>query len=316
MTNLRFWMTAFVCLAGAPAYSQDSYPTRTVQIAVPFSPGTVMDTLARVMSERLAAELGGSTAVVNKDGASGIIAFHEVATAPPDGHTLIFSGQSQLTIQPHVQASLPYRTGDFTPVCHVFETPFAVVTGNGTGFAEFKDLLAKAKSDPKSITWGHPGKASVPHIQGLSLMRAAGVEAVDVPYKNYGQMIQDMIAGRIDFAVLSIGSFSHLNVKVLATFGTSRSKIYPAVPTVGELGYPLKLVPFGGVFARHDTPKPVLAKIETACARAFDSAEYKAIVDKTGVKAEYLANDKFSRKLADDARAMETLIRELNIRVE
>lgn len=316
MIDFRVLAASFAILAAGSAQAQDTYPTRTVQIAVPFSPGTVMDMLARVMSERLAAELGGSTAVVNKDGASGIIAFHEVATAPADGHSLIFSGQSQLTIQPHVQANLPYRISDLTPVCHVFETPFAVVTGNGTPLTDFKDLVAKDKAAPKSITWGHPGKASVPHIQGLTLMRAAGIEAVDVPYKNYGQMIQDMLAGRIDFAVLSIGSFSHLNVKVLATFGTSRSKIYPAVPTVDELGYPLKLVPFGGVFARHDTPKPVLAKIESACAKAFNSAEYKAIVEKTGVKAEYLAGDKFSAKLANDAKAMGALINEFNIRPE
>jgi tripartite-type tricarboxylate transporter receptor subunit TctC len=269
-----------------------------------------------VISERLATELGGATVVVNKDGASGIIAFHEVATAPADGHSLIFSGQSQLTIQPHVQSSLPYRVSDFTPVCQVFETPFAVVTGVNTGFSTFNDLLAKAKAAPTSVTWGHPGKASVPHIQGLSLMRSAGVEAVDVPYKNYGQMIQDMLAGRIDFAVLSIGSFSHLNVKVLATFGTGRSKIYPDVRTVEELGYPLKLVPFGGLFARRDTPKPVLAKIENACSKAFQSSEYQAVVDKTGVKAEYLQGDQFSRKLNDDARAMDALIRELNIRAE
>jgi tripartite-type tricarboxylate transporter receptor subunit TctC len=275
-----------------------------------------MDILARVMSERLAAELRGSTVVVNKDGASGIIAFHEVATAPADGHSLIFSGQSQLTIQPHVQANLPYRVSDFVAVCQVFETPFAVVTGVNTGFSEFKDLLAKAKAAPTSVTWGHPGKASVPHIQGLSLMRSAGVEAVDVPYKNYGQMIQDMLAGRIDFAVLSIGSFSHLNVKVLATFGTGRSKIYPNVQTVEELGYPLKLVPYGGLFARHDTPKPVLAKIESACGKAFQSSEYQAVVDKTGVKAEYLQGREFSRKLDDDARAMDALIRDLNVRAE
>ncbi len=112
--------------------------------------------------------------MVNKDGASGIIAFHEVATAPADGHSLIFSGQSQLTIQPHVQIQPSLsRERLYARLPGVRRAPFAVVTGVNTGFSEFKDLLAKAKAAPTSVTWGHSGKASVPHLQGLSLMRAA-----------------------------------------------------------------------------------------------------------------------------------------------
>src|SRR5262245_59945790 len=121
--TLKVGMAVTAMLLLGTAVLGQTYPTQRIQILVPFSAGTVLDTLARVVAEQFTAEFAQPAVVVNRPGAAGTIAFGEAASSAPDGHTLIFAGQSQLTIQPHVKADLPYSVKDFAPICQLFETP-------------------------------------------------------------------------------------------------------------------------------------------------------------------------------------------------
>jgi tripartite-type tricarboxylate transporter receptor subunit TctC len=303
---------AAVGIAGASALAQN-YPTQRVQVLVPFSAGTVLDSLARVTADRFAAEFGQPVVIVNKPGASGVIAFGEVAAAH-DGHTLMFAGQSQLTVQPYVKADLPYRVEDIEPVCQMFETPFALVVGPDSRFKDFADFLNAARANPGTIRFGHSGPAAAPHLFGTLLAQKAGFRMADIPYRALGDQIKDVIAGTIDATVLSIGSFSPASVRVIAVFNRKRSAIFPDVPTVAELGHALPFRSINGLFAPRRLPEAVISKLRDACARAFASEEFTKAAERLNVNAELIVGGDFAKRLDDERREMKTLIETLGLK--
>jgi tripartite-type tricarboxylate transporter receptor subunit TctC len=303
---------AAASIAGPSALAQ-SYPTQRIQVLVPFSAGTVLDNLARVTADRFAVEFGQPVVVVNKPGASGVIAFGEVAAAR-DGHTLMFAGQSQLTVQPHVKADLPYRVEDIGPVCQMFETPFALVVGPDSRFKDFADFLNAARANPNTIRFGHSGPAATPHLFGTLLAQKAGFRMADIPYRALGDQIKDVIAGTIDATILSIGSFAPASVRVIAVFNRKRSAIFPDVPTVAELGYALPFRSINGLFAPRRLPEPVTGKLQDACARAFASEEFSKAAERLNVNAELVIGGDFAKRLDDERREMKTLIETLGLK--
>jgi tripartite-type tricarboxylate transporter receptor subunit TctC len=307
-------LVAAVVLNGPPALAQ-TYPTQRIQILVPFSAGTVLDSLARVAADRFSAEFSQPVVVVNKPGASGVIAFGEVAAAH-DGHTLIFAGQSQLTVQPHVKTDLPYRVEAIEPVCQMFETPFALVVGPNSPFMDFAQFAAAARTNPGSIRFGHSGPAAAPHLFGTLLAERAGFKLADIPYRALGDQIKDVIGGTIDTTVLSIGSFSPASVRAIAVFNRKRSATFPDVPTVAELGFALPFRSINGLFAPRGLPMAVTEKLQGACARAFASEEFGKAAERLNVNAELIVGNEFAKRIDDERREMKTLIETLGLKVQ
>jgi tripartite-type tricarboxylate transporter receptor subunit TctC len=301
-----------VFLSTAPALAQ-TYPTQRVQILVPFSAGTALDSLARVTADRFSAEFGQPVVVINRPGASGTIAFGEVAAAH-DGHTLMFAGQTQLTVQPYVKTDLPYRVEDIEPVCQMFETPFALVVGPNSPLKSFADLAAAARANPDTIRFGHSGPATSPHILGMLLARTAGFRMADIPYRALGDQVKDVIGGTIDAAILSIGSFSPASVRAITVFNRKRSATFPEVPTVAELGYALPFRSINGLFAPRSLPAAVSAQLKGACARAFASEEFSKAAERLNVNAELVVGGDFAKRLDDERREMKTLIETLGLK--
>jgi len=309
------WITAAWLGAGGAAYGQ-AYPSRPIQILVPFSAGNVIDLLARGLGEGLAQAMGASVLIVNREGASGIIAMSALASAKPDGYTLAFAPQGQITIQPHLKADLPYKESSFTPICQTFENQFAIVVGPNSPIRDFRQLIATAKESPGRLTWGDSGVATVPNLQMYSLLRSAGVKMEYTPYRNYPQLVQDVLAGRLDLAAPSVGSFNGQNLRVLAILSDQRSPQFPDVPTVAEFGYAVSMPGFGGLYAPSGLPADVLAKLADGCAKAAQSESFRTIATRSGAPIRYLDQAAFSRRLQEDSRAKAELIRALNLKVE
>jgi tripartite-type tricarboxylate transporter receptor subunit TctC len=307
------WVATAV-LPGASASAQ-TYPNQRVQFLVPFSAGTVLDNLARVTADRFSAEFGQPVVVMNRPGASGTIAFGEVATAQ-DGHTLMFAGQTQLTIQPLLKSDLPYRVEDIEPVCQMFETPFALVVGPNSPFHDLPQLVAAARANPGTIRFGHSGPATSPHILGMLLARAAGIRLADIPYRALGDQIKDVAGGMIDAAIFSIGSFSPEAVRTIAVFNRKRSAIFPDVPTVAERGHALPFRSINGLFAPRGLPGAVSARLQLACTRAFASEEFTAAAGRLNVNAELVVGSDFAKRLDDERREMKGLIEALDLKAQ
>jgi tripartite-type tricarboxylate transporter receptor subunit TctC len=314
----RLWigigLATLLCCALAPA-SALAYPTQRIQIIVPFSPGSVLDTLARVAARQFSTFFDQQVVVVNRLGGGGVTAFGEVdAGGGEDGHTILFSGQTPLTVQPNLKSDLPYRPEHFTAICQMFETPFALAVRAESPIKDFNGFIESARAKPGAIRYGHSGLASFPHLLGELLGQRGGFQMTAVPYRSVADMLKDVAGGTIEAGIFSIGSFSPGSVRVFAVFNSKRSATFPDVPTVAELGYPMPMKSLNGLFVRTGASRQALARLEDACARAFHSNEFSQMAARLDVNAVLVPGAAFAVQLQDERRAMKPLIDSLGLK--
>ncbi len=314
MRYLAWLMTlAFMPLIEVGQSSAQSYPSRPIQLIVPFTAGNVVDVIARAFAHELAIELKQPVTINNIGGASGILAFNAGAAAQPDGYTLMFGPQGQLTIQPHLKKDLGYNVGTFTPICHLFENVFVIITAPKSPIRTFNDLVERARAKPGALTWATAGVATVSDLQMSDLINKLGLKLVHVTYRNYGQMIQDVAGGNIDFVVSSVGSFSVDTVHMVALLATNRIPLLPDLATIGELGFPVSLPGFGGLYAPTAAPREVRDRLSTACPRAFEKPSVRQVMERAGVVPIYMPGDKFAERHAQDSGQKAALIKLLGL---
>ena len=299
-------------VAGQSA-SAETYPDRPIQLLVPFSAGSVVDILARGFADALTRTIGGSVIVSNQEGASGIVALSMLANARPDGYTLGFAPAGQITIQPHLKTGLPYRPDSFEPICQTFENHFAVIVALNSPYKDLSGLIEAAKQQPGKLSWGDVGTATVPDLQMHSLMSSAGAQMLPVPYRGYGQLLQDVITGRIDAAVSAVGSFDGTIVRPLVVLTDTRSANFPDVPSAKELGYSVSVPGFGGLYAPRGNPATVISTLGQACAKIVQDVTFRQLLEKTGSVLAYLPHDAFVQRLAEDSAEKARLLKTLGI---
>ena len=303
----------FMGALAASASVAQSYPSRVLRLVVPFSPGTSPDIIARALAKDLSADFGQSIVVINQEGASGSIGFADVANAAPDGYTLVFGPQGPVTVQPAVKRNPPYRLDSFRPICQVYEDVFALFVGPNSPIADINDLVQKSKAKPKSLTFGSPGVATVPHLQVESLMLGAKFAMNHAPYRSVAQLIQDVMGGNLDLAVGSVASIRSSNARILAILGDARSTVYPNAPLIGDLGYTVSKTSFVGLYAPRATPEAVAARLESACAKIYGSDAFQKMEIELGALPRLLLGKDYAKRLDDDAVDKASLIKTLNI---
>jgi tripartite-type tricarboxylate transporter receptor subunit TctC len=302
--------------ASSGAAAAETYPSRPVQVLVPFSAGNVIDLQARAMADPLRDQLGQPVVVVNREGAGGMVAMAALANAKPDGYTILYAPNGQLTLQPHLRKSLPFKPEQIHPVCNVFESHFAIVVRPESPFQSFGDLIAAARQRPGKIAYGLSGIGSIPHLQFHMVAARAAAEFNVVAYRNYGLVVPDLLSGQLDFAVMAFGSFQRPPLKVLAVLSAARNPLFADVPSSTELGFPAETAAFGGLYAHAATPPPVLARIEAACAAAAKAPSYLAFVQRVGADFTYLGSGDFAKRLAADSRDKAEAVKLLKLQVE
>jgi tripartite-type tricarboxylate transporter receptor subunit TctC len=305
-------LTTTPVVVTAPAAAQ-SYPTRPIQVIVPFTAGNVIDVLARAFVQELSVELGQPVTVNNVPGAAGILAFNAAAIAKPDGHTLVLGPQGQLTIQPHLKKNLSYKFETFKPICHLFESVFVIIVAPKSPIRTFQDLVDRARAKPGALTWATPGIATVSDLQMSDLINRLGLKLVHVTYRNYGQMIQDVAGGNIDFAVSSVGSFSIDTVHSVVLLADRRVPLLPDLVTIGELGHPISLPGFGGLYAPAAAPAEAHDRLAALCPKIFEKPAVQEVMKTVGMIPTYLPGDKFTERLLQDSKQKSELIKALGL---
>jgi tripartite-type tricarboxylate transporter receptor subunit TctC len=298
------WLAALLIAplaASHPAVAQ-SYPTRPIQLIVPFTAGNVIDVLARAFAHELSADFKQPVTINNISGASGILAVNAAANAKPDGYTLLFAPQGQLTIQPHLKKDLGYKFDTFKPICQLFDNVFVIIVSPKSPIRTFQDLVDQARAKPGALTWATSGTATVSDLQMSELLDRLGLKLVHIAYRNYGQMIQDTAGGSFDFAVSSVGSFSADTVHMVVLLADRRVPLFPDLITIGELGYPGSLPGFTGLYAPAAAPPEVLDRLSTVCPKIFDKPTVQQMMKQVGVIPAYLPGDKFAERLVEDSK--------------
>ena len=260
---------AFVALStatlAAPAHAQ-GYPERPVTMVVPAPPGGGTDLVARLYSDLLSQELGQQVLVDNKGGGNGNVGTAVVARAKPDGYTILMQYSAYHSANPALIKDLNWKPDDFVGVAMGAVAPHVIVIAKKVPADDLKSFIAYAKANKGKLNYASVGQGSVPHLGGVLLNKAAGLDLTHVPYKGAGPATQDLVAGQVELMVVTPPSVAgHIrsgSVKALALASTERHPAFAEIPTTAEAGLPgFTLDGWFAMFAPAGTPEHVVTKL-------------------------------------------------------
>jgi tripartite-type tricarboxylate transporter receptor subunit TctC len=324
---MRALLAASLCAGWAlhgidPAHAQ-AYPNRPIRMVVPFPAGGPTDGMARIISDRLGAVLGQTIIVENRGGgAGGSIGAKAVATADPDGYTILITPGGSLTTGPAVHSNIGYDPVKvFTPVCLLIETPLIVAAHQDLPVKSLAEVVAYAKANPGKISWGSQGFGVAPHLLLELFKLEAGVNIVHVPYRGTAPMLAAIVAGEVqmvaDPMTTSLPHVQSGKLRALAIAGTERSPKLPDVPTTVEAGYPKLNAPFWlGVVAPAGTPPAIIDKLNAAFRESLAPAETRARLAALGADIKIGTPAEFGRMLADELALWTAVVQAANIKAE
>ena len=247
-----------------PALAQDAYPSKPIQIFVPFPPGGVADITARPLAHVMGRLVKQSVVVVNKPGAGGSVGAAQAARAAPDGYTLLLalSSISVLPVADRLQGRPPaYELDQFAPVALISADPTVLVVRADGPYKTLKDLVDAAKAKPGTINYGSSGVYGTLHVAMEIFAQAAGIKLFHIPYQGGGPAVAALLAGQIDALASgpapAIGQIKAGKMRALAVWGDKRLAAMPDVPSMKELGYDATFYIWSGLFAPAATPQPV-----------------------------------------------------------
>jgi tripartite-type tricarboxylate transporter receptor subunit TctC len=282
--------TATLLAAFSSAQAQAQWPTREVRLISPFAPGSGgVDAIARLMAEKLREIWGQPVVIESVPGAAGTIGVGKLARATPDGYTLVLSGDAAIAVAPSMYKSLSYDPlKDLAPIIQVGRTSNLLVV-NKDGPASLKELVARAKEKPGTLTFNSTGFGTSQHMGYEQLKRMAGIDIVHVPSR--GQTAPDILGGHVTASFMNIlVALPHVKagaMRALAASGRERAPAAPDVPTVAEQGYPgFDATPWYGFFAPAGTPEPIIRKIHADVAKALADAAFRAKLETFGLELE------------------------------
>ncbi len=292
MTAIRAVLlgTLFPVLFSITAFAQ-TYPARPVTFIVPWPPGGSTDISMRAIAAIAEKHLGGRIVIENKPGVSGTMGAQALAQgARPDGYTI---AQMPITVfrLPHMMKTNFDPMSDFTWIIHLTGYTFGVVVRSDSPWKTWGDLVAHAKANPGKVTYATPGNGTSLHITMEDIAQREGIQWVQVPFKGYAEGAAALLGGHVDVHSDSTGWGEQVNggrLRLLNTWGAQRTKRWPAVPTLRDLGYPIvSNSPYGLAGPKGMDPAVVKA-LHDAFKKALEDPEYQKILEKFDQDAFYL----------------------------
>lgn len=309
----RLFIAAAIATAATGACAQGSaFPQSPVTIVVPFPAGSATDAVARKVGEGLQRQLGQNFVIENKAGADGILAARTVASATPDGYTLLVTTNTTHSANPAIYRQLPYDPKkDFAPIGGIIRIPFMVATRADFPADDFAGFVKAAKAASPTLTYGSGNTGS--RASGELLKARLGFDMVHVPYRGSPQALQDLIGGRIDVffpdPASGLGMMQEKKFKVLAVTGPKRIPTLPAIPTMMELGVPdFNIVAWVAMFAPAGTPTAIVQRLSTALNTLLREPDMIAFVDRIGSEILATTPAELASYVEEDARRWVDLV--------
>jgi len=306
-----------ILLLASPALAQaPAYPSKPIQLIVPFPPGASTDLAARYLAPKLQEALGQTVVVENRPGAGGIIGSTYVAKAPPDGHTLLVASSSVL-VGPLLQKTPAYdATRDFAPVVITFQHPFALAMNKEVPARDLRELIGYAKANPGKLNFATLG--SINDLMAEMFKKAAGIQMELIRYRGAAENLVAVIRGEshLLFTGYSVveGQVAAGDIRIMGVAALRRSRLMPDLPTMAEFGLPgFEILNVIGVMAPAATPQPILARLNSEIARIMTTPDAKQFLNTRGNEsAEDTSREAYAAYLRKETDRFRQIIEDTN----
>ena len=301
---LALCAAAFAACMPAPAHAQAA--DAPARIVVGFPPGGSVDTIARLLAEKLREELKRTVIVESKPGAGGRIAAQGLKAMPADGSVVMLAPDALVTTNPFVFKKLTYDVAELVPVSMVAEFQFAFATGAESGNKTFGDYLKWARANKNAANFGSPAAGSPLHFVGLMIGREIGVDLLHVPFQGGSPLVTALVGNQVSAGVNTLTDMLEMHkagrLRILAVTGTQRAPQLPDVPSLSELGFKQVIARgFFGVYAPAGTPAAAVATWNTALGRVLQLPDVRERLGALGLVPRGSTPEDLARLAREDA---------------
>lgn len=306
------FMLLSILLVGMPLPAAE-FPTKEVQIIIPWSAGGATDLIFRALAATTGKYLGKAVVVVNRAGGAGAVGYTEGMQARPDGYTLT-AAVTPLTILPH-WATTAFTHKNFEPILNVVDDPSMFLVRSDAPWKSLKEFLDYAKKDPNMITVGNAGAGGGVHLVALAFEKAAGVKFNHIPFAGGGPAVTAILGGHVNAVSVSPPEgISHVQagkLKIIALFAKKRLELFPDVPTVREQGMDFVMGMWRGLIAPKGTPADVIKKLHEAFKKGMEDPVLIKNAKDMAVNLSYLGPEEFGKVMAHDHELYGKLVKEI-----
>ena len=301
--------------------AQNAYPNKPIRVIVPFAAGSTTDIIARAIADKMGASLGQPLVVDNRGGASGTIGQAAVATAAPDGYTIMIHSSSH-TVSPSTFAKLPFDTvGDFAGITPISSLSNVLVIAPSKNIKTLGELLAAARAKPGSLNFASAGQGSATHLNAEKFKMAANIQATNIPFKGSAEAVTEVMAGRVDYYFSPIapviGQIKNGQLLPLAVGSPRRASALPNVPTTTEAGVPGSEFNFWiGMMAPAKTPRDIINRLNEEVLKALASPDVKERFASLGADAWTLKPEQFDTYIKDEIASNAKLVKAAGLQAQ
>ena len=318
---MKRWIVAALALASMPAAAQN-FPTRPIRVLEPLAAASAVDTVTRIISEKMCQSLGQSLFVDNQPGAAGLLGMRAGARAQPDGYTIMAVNDSIVTVLPNMRKDAGYDPRkDFLPITLMAKLHWALIAHPSFPPNTLAEFIAYTKANPGKVDFGTGGQGSPQHLAMELLMRAADIKLTHVPFRGVTQAYTDVVSGHVPVMFIALPAplqlYADHQLKIIATADPQRLAVLPNVPTISESGLPgFEFIAWAALMAPANTPAPIVARLNQAAVGALrDPAINKQLTD-LGYEVVGSTPDELKTILAADFDQKATLLHEANIHAD
>ncbi len=314
--RLAFAVLALAALSGESR--AQAWPTGPVRIVVPFAAGGAIDTVARLIGQRLSEQLKQPVVIENRPGAGGNVGTDAVAKSAPDGYTVLLTTNGH-AISPSLYRKLPYDPiRDFAPVTQLHASTLVLVAGKKLAARSLVEMIAAAKAQPGSLSYGSTGVGNPLHLTMEMLKLQAGIDVVGIPYRGDAPLLTALTAGEIDMAVSPLPTTRpHIeagNLRALGVTGAKRNPAVPDMPTIAEQGMPgFDSSSWHGFFVPAQTPREIVLRLYEESRKVLDAPDIRERLAKMGIEPVATPPDAFAALVKRDIEKFAEVVKKAQI---
>ncbi len=321
MSKYLALIAAVAALSAAPQANAQDYPNRPIKIIVCLPPGGGVDTVTRIIADKLAQKLGQPVVVENKGGQSGNVGAEAVWISEPDGYTLLASQPAPITTSPLLFKKLAYDPTTFVPVAVMSTIPNTLLVRPDFPAKNMAEFIAYAKANPGKLNYASQGNGTTSHLTGVMFDKAAGTKMNHIPYRGTAPAINDLLGGHVDLFFNELATSVELhksgNAKILAVATEKRIPELADIPTMNEAGLPGFISDtWNAISAPPKTPAPIVAKLNAAINEVLKMPEIKAHYERMHLQAGGGTPQDMAKVVKTDTERWGAVIKSTNLTIE